>query len=88
MKIRQSHRQPPFKSLRNISCGSAVTFARTFHQDMRDDDVFIVLNVCDSYQPHECRDGKVGVANLRSGKLSFVCEDRNVLRVDATVTLE
>lgn len=88
MKIRQCNRRPPYKSLRNTTCGSAVRFARTFHQDMRDDDVFIVLNVCSSYQPHECRDGKVGVANLRTGKLSFVCEDRDVLRIDASVTLE
>jgi hypothetical protein len=88
MKIRQSHRQPPFKSLRHISCGSAVTFARTFHQDMQQDDVFIVLNVTGCYHPQECRDGKVGVANLRTGKLSFVCEDRNVLRVDAAVIIE
>lgn len=88
MKIRTGNKRPPYKALRHISCGSAVRFSRSFHQDMRECDVFIVLSVTGCYQPHECRDDKVGVANLDTGKLSFVCGDRDVLRVDATVELE
>lgn len=69
--------------------GRPVIFDKKFHQDNRDDDVFMVLDVCGTYFP-QCtrhRNDTIGVANVRTGKLSYVDGDRPVTVMDATVNV-
>jgi hypothetical protein len=88
MKVNRKDRTC-WRPVANVSAGKACQFQREFHQEHERDDVFMRLNVCSSYkdQNHRNRD-KIGVVNLRTGKLSFVCPEREVRDVDAEVWLD
>ena len=72
--------------------GAVVQFNRQFHQDYPPNDIYIVLDVCDSYAYQErstgFKDNKTGVVNLATGKLSFVSESRQVCRMNAEVKVD
>ena len=74
-------------NLEHVGDGSSVEFRQPFHQETCDGDVFIVTKVCSSYWPDSvCRD-KVAVTNLRTGKISYVDAEREVVKVHAKVQL-
>lgn len=86
MRICDSYGSRCRSTLCNVGHGKSVKFDQSFHQDMSCDQPFIVNQVCSSYRPEEAKyNGKVGVTNLRTGKLSYVDGSRKVEVLDAEV---
>ena len=57
----------------NVSAGGCVRFLHPFHQDYSRADRYIVNDIISSYRPHSSKhEGKTGVTNLTTGKLSYV----------------
>jgi hypothetical protein len=64
-----------------IGPGQVVRFAKKFHSDHCDGDLFLVLTVPASYIPARFADlaeRRVGLVNLRTGQLSYIIPSRSV----------
>ena len=88
MKINRPSQRVHKSRLRSIPAGKCISIC-AFHQDCKPDDLYIVLNVCDTYMPKTCSlEYTKGLCNIRSGKLSYVADDRYVTVIDAVVEAE
>jgi len=88
MQIVRCSKQACYKALGHVGTGSSVCFRRPFNGEA-EGEVFIVTKVCSSYWPERvdaC--DKTPVTNLRTGKLSYVDSQRDVMMMHAQVTLE
>lgn len=86
MRICDSYGSRCMQELCNVGAGKSVKFEHVFHQDYSPNDVFMVNQVASGYRPEEAKyNGKVGVSNLRTGKLSYVEGSRKVEILDAEV---
>jgi len=73
MKIRHQAPSEYKRCIGMISPGVPIKFASAFHQDMLQTDIFIRLEVCSIYRPSQGSScAKTPVANLRTGKLSYL----------------
>ncbi len=77
-------------TLRGITQGMVIKMKKPFHQDHALDDLFMILDVPDCYLPKEkyrkhC-DDKVGLANLRTGSLSYVLDDKACIIQDVELS--
>ena len=93
MKIvcQQSHR-PTTVPVKDIAAGEVVRFLKSFYQEHCSSDRWLVLDVPSDYTPHKRKRtsgydyhdcSKVGLANLNTGKLSYVKGDRECVEVNA-----
>jgi len=74
--------------LASIDAGVPIRFEAQFHQDMRLDDLFVVLDICSTYRPRgNDYDCKMGIANLRTGKLSYLDRGKRCRIVDCSVVV-
>lgn len=90
MKIINQKLKKNLKPVSKTAPGTVVQFNRQFHQDYPPNDLYIVLDVCSSYDHRTAggfRDQKTGVANLATGKLSFVSDNREVTIMTAEVSV-
>ncbi len=86
MQIVRCGRTICWTELGQVGCGSSVTFRRPFHQEVCENEVFIVTKVCSSYWPDRVDScNKTAVTNLRTGKISYVDSEREVTKVHARV---
>lgn len=86
MKIVNNNRST--KRLEQQKAGTVVQFNKQFHQDYPPNDLYIVLDVCESYKDRSdkgFRTNKTGITNLSTGKLSFVDPQREVTIMNAEV---
>lgn len=92
MKICYGYSRSNTKALRHVKKGELVEFQGRFHQDCRDDDVFIVTDdssyrteLIDEYGGQRESERRYAVVNLRTGKLSYVLGTRHVFHRRAEV---
>lgn len=79
-----------------LSCveqGQTLRFRARLAQKHQSNDIFIIVEVCDSYRPADYRGvdryaGKVPVVNLRTGALAYVANARPCYRVNAECLVE
>lgn len=75
-----------FSPVHSFVGGTPVRFAATFHERQRVDDVFIINDVTLSCRPeNRSYRGKVGVTNLRTGRLAYIDADRSCVMVECHV---
>ncbi len=70
--------------------GAVVRFNSRFNNTFELDDIFIINQVCSTYQPFHGRtsEGKIAVTNLRTGDLSYVHDQREVRSIACHVHIE
>ena len=91
MKIVNKESGTRTKTVGSRTYGDVVQFNKRFYQDYPPNDLYIVLNVCGSYtdKTHSgFASNKTGIANLASGRLSFVSPDREVTVMNAEVNVD
>jgi hypothetical protein len=90
MKIINERTTENFKSVGSCVPGKVVQFNKRFYQDYPPNDLYLILSVCSTYADrtrNKVITGKIGIANLETGMLSFVSPDREVTVMDAEVTV-
>jgi len=81
---------PAHLALSRIAEGGTLRFKAILNTKHKDDDVFIVNEVCSSYRPKDtygkdkCT-GKMAITNLRTGALCYADKSRPVYPVNAEV---
>ena len=88
MKI--EHERPSHYKFKigNVESGHPVAFEKSFHQDNSSGDIFLRLLICSGYIPRSVQDEcKVGVVNLRTGKLSYIDRERHCRLVPCKIVI-
>ena len=79
MRVEEVGRHADTKRVGNVKGGTAVKFCAKFHPEMETSDVYLVIDTAGSYYPDDApREQCRGVVRLSDGKLSFVCNTREV----------
>ena len=89
MKVVNHKKDKRITAVGDVETGSVVRFTRKLC-DYPLDNLYLVLHVCGSYADNTeygCATGKIGVANLENGKLSFIVPTRAVTIMKAEVGL-
>jgi len=87
MKIVNLKNEKRGRGVASCHPGTVVQFNKKFHENYPPNSLYIVLDICGAYahpEPGFART-KHGVANLSTGKLSFVSGSREVTIMDAQV---
>jgi len=91
MKVVNQRSKHSYKHVGNCKAGATVQFNKQFCQDYPPNDLYLVLDVCSSYDYRTSTgflSNKIGIANLATGKLSFVNPDREVTIMNAEVNVD
>ncbi len=88
MKINHSKCAPCNLQVSHVEPGKVVQMIQSFHNDHKQDDLFIVLKVARSYYPETFNkagsnyEAKIGLANLRTGALAYPRYSRECRIID------
>lgn len=88
MKIVNQKTERNYVTVSECTRGSVVQFNKKFHQDYPPNELYLVLDVCGSYSEPRNFDKKSGIANISTGKLSFVEHSREVTVMNAETTVD